>query len=174
MNATISQPTLRSQETCIVVVIYDTDEMRSRAIAAHQYLLERCRGNVDLQFHWWRTAFLTDPLLADLAAQNALASDCLMICLEDDPAVSPSLESWFESWIERRTGGDGALVDLAPHPSNGNGRSMRETFLRDLCRRGGLDWVTPPSPPQASPERLPFLLDEFQDRLPYPHFGLNE
>jgi hypothetical protein len=173
MNATLNQVTSLAQGTCIVVVIYDTDQMRARAIAAHHYLLERCRGNVELQFHWWRTAFLTDPLLANVATENALASDCVMICLEDDPAVSPSLESWFESWIERRENRDGALVDLGPRPPNGNG-SLRETFFRDLCRRGGLDWLTAPPQSRSTPPRLDFPFDELPDRLPYPHFGLNE
>lgn len=156
------------------MAIYDTALMRTRAIAARNYLLTQCRGTVELAFHWWRTAFLADPLLAPLATHDALESDCLMICLEEDPASSPPLESWFESWIAHRPAGEGALVDITPRSEPRGWASARERFLRDLCQRGGLDWLAVAPRDTFAPPHSRFQMNPFADRPSYPHFGLNE
>lgn len=173
MNATFSRTALAALEPCSVMAIYDTELMRTRAIAAQHYLLERCRENVDLEFLWWRTAFFADPLLARQAAHDARECDCLLLCLEQDPAASPALEAWFESWIVQRAAREGAMVDFpssAARPSS----PAREEFLQDLCRRGGLEWLVVQPRDSARSDSARFQWNTLVERPPYPHFGLNE
>jgi hypothetical protein len=174
MNAMPSPTALPAREACVVMAIYDTERMRTRAIAAHHYLLDQCRGRVELEFHWWRTAFLTDPLLAHQATRDALECDCLFLCLEEDPAAAPALESWFEGWIARRPTREGALIDITPKSIIGRWANARERFFRDLCQRGGLDWLAVASRDIPSGTNAQFQTNNLADRPTYPHFGLNE
>lgn len=166
------------QEVCTIVVLYDGNVTRARAMAACDYLVNQFWPEVELKFHWWRTDFLRDAALARVAAFDAVASDFLIISSESGGELSPALESWFESWLERRGERNGALVDLSSSP-----RSLqRETFLRDVGRRGKFDYLTAvpegvgntftPNGP-ASDLSGP-VNDILGESRPPSHFGLNE
>lgn len=170
------------QDVCNIVVLYDNDATRTRALAACDYLVRQFWQEVELKFHWWRTDFLADAQLARVAADNAVTADFLIISSENDLAFSPRLESWFESWLARRAGVQGALVDLLPPSSQPTRRdSPRERFLMDVGRHGGFDYLT--SIPGGAGESTrndtrPPLAGTIDDILgesrPPTHYGLNE
>lgn len=167
-----------SQDLCTIVVLYDGEHHRSRALAACDYLVNQFWQNVELKFHWWRTDFLLDPQLARLAAENAVAADFLIYCSESTPTSYPALESWFESWLERRGEVNGALLDLQPAGAN----PERERFLREVCRRGCFDYFTSVpnggagrSAASSATRSLAGTIDEILgDTRPPSHYGLNE
>lgn len=176
MNAAIEEQNATSPlDLCTVVVIYDNLTARSRAMKAGDYLVKQFWENVELKFHWWRTDFLREASLAQVAARNAIAADFLIVCVGDDETASALLEAWFETWITQRTGREGALLDLSLAGAHGG-------FLRELCARGQFDYLAPaldktPSPrttkapdlslPAASAERP-------RHARPPSRFGLNE
>lgn len=184
MNAAIeAEDTANPLDICTVVVIYDDAIARTRAMTACDYLVNQFWENVELEFHWWRTDFLEDTSLADLAARNAIEADFLIVCVGQNHSASPSLEAWFENWIARRHGREGALLDLSAINLPGN----RQTeFLREICGRGSFDYLTPaptsataaanPSwPPGRQGANLPPELEGRRSHSrPPSHFGLNE
>jgi hypothetical protein len=177
MNAT--RPDRESPEfsdVCTIVVLYEGDVSRARAMSACDYLVRQFWAEVELKFHWWRTDFLRDEQLAAVAAVNAMAADFLIISSESDREFSLELESWFESWLDRRLDREGALVDLLPASQNGRGVSAREQFLHEVSRRGKFDYLTSipggTGEPRQSVTRL--IDDRSGESRPPSHYGLNE
>lgn len=177
MNATRpDQETPEFSDVCNIVVLYEGDASRSRAMAACDYLVRQFWAEVELKFHWWRTDFLRDEQLAAVAAVNAVAADFLIISSESDREFSLELESWFESWLDRRLDREGALVDLLPGALSGRGPTAREQFLHEVSRRGKFDFLTAiPGGTQEPTHPMSGLIDDrLEDSRPPSHFGLNE
>lgn len=184
MNAVIPErDTPDFQDVCTIVVLYEGDATRARALGACDYLVRQFWQEVELKFHWWRTDFLRDEELAAVAANNAVQADFLIISSESNCEFSPALESWFESWLERRSSDrQGALVDLSAAFQSGAGRTAREQFLQEVSRRGKFDYLTsmPQSesgaaPSGAAPQSVPGIIgDILGESRPPSHYGLNE
>lgn len=182
MNAAKSErETPDFQEVCNIVVLYENDGTRGRAMAACDCLVRQFWQEVELKFHWWRVDFLRDPQLAALASDSAVLADFLVISLERNCEFPPAMEAWFESWLARRPEQFGALVDLAAAASGGVGDSARERFLLEVCRRGKFDYLAalpsaegnPPSNPQQF--AVTGIVDDILgESRPPSHHGLNE
>jgi hypothetical protein len=185
MNAAIEDMnTSNLKDTCNIVVLYDGNDTRARAMAACDFLVKQFWEDVELNFHWWRTDFFRDPALATVAARDAVAADFLIICSDNRNPPSPSLERWFESWLDLRGDRLGALVDLTVSRA-GQTFGLTETrqrFFREICQRGRFDYLTTlaeagpefTNPPSVS-RALGGITDDFQgDSRPPSHYGLNE
>lgn len=168
----------REEEVCSIVVLYDGYRSRARAMSACDYLVKQFWPEVEVKFHWWRTDFLSDLTLAKVAAENVVVADFLIISSESGGELSPALESWFESWLDRRGEREGALVDLVSSPRSPG----RELFLREIGRRGRFDYLTaiPDESGSALNSDLPAKRvssvrdDVFGETRPPSHYGLNE
>lgn len=175
-NEEVNPP--REEEVCSIVVLYDGFQSRARAMSACDYLVKQFWPEVEVKFHWWRTDFLSDLTLAKVAADNVVVADFLIFSSESDGEISPALESWFESWLDRRGEREGALVDLGSAPRS----SQREFFLREISRRGRFDYLTviPDERGNALNSDLPAkkglsMAEDFsRETRPPSHYGLNE
>jgi hypothetical protein len=185
MNAFTANPSrpLDNPRNCQIVVLYDGTATRARAMVACDYLVGQFWEDVELSFHWWRTDFLRDPAFATVAAANAIDSDFLIICSGTEHELSPALEQWFETWLERRGNHLGALVDLGTVQERRSISSSpeRERLLRDICRRGSFDYLTAFSTVvgnavgENSVPRMGGALEESnREGRPPSHYGLNE
>jgi len=173
MNASIEAiKSPHDQEVCTIVVLYDDNVTRSRALVACDYLVNQFWPEIELKFHWWRTDFLRDGVLARVAADAAVASDFLILGSASSGELSAALESWFESWLERRGERNGALVDLAASPRS----SDREFFLREVARRGNFDYLTsvPAEVGNSFKDLSPRVDNILGESRPPSHYGLNE
>lgn len=185
MNAAIEDMNASNlKDTCNIVVLYDGTATRARAMAACDFLMKQFWENVELNFHWWRTDFLTDPALATVAARDAVAADFLIICSDQRDQPSPSLERWFESWLDLRDERLGALVDLTVSRA-GQTFGLTETrqrFFREICQRGRFDYLTTlaEAGPEftnlpSSPREMGGIIEDLPGNFrPPSHYGLNE
>ena len=185
VNAAIEDMnTSNFKETCNIVVLYDGNATRARAMAACDFLVKQFWENLELNFHWWRTDFLTDIALATVAARDAVAADFLIVCSDNRDQPSPSLERWFESWLDLRGERLGALVDLTVSRA-GQTFGLTETrqrFFREICQRGRFDYLTTLAEagseftnPSSAPPKMGGIFDDLQeDFRPPSHYGLNE
>ncbi len=169
-------------DVCTIVVLYDGDMTRTRALAACDYLVNQFWQDVELEFHWWRTDFLRDSTLATVASSNAVASDFLIVCLDSHGEIAPELESWFESWLANRSGREGALVDLTSNPRVNDDLTQIRKYLLEVSQRGNFDylttipsdgWITQPTniTGGGNYQGIDEILGETR---PPSHFGLNE
>ncbi|MGC3958319.1 MAG: hypothetical protein QM813_10370 [Verrucomicrobiota bacterium] len=172
------------KETCNIVVLYDGDVTRARAMTACDFLVKQFWEHVELNFNWWRADFLSDPHLANAAALDAIEADFLIICSDQRGQPTPSLERWFESWVERRGDRLGALVDLTVTPASQTFglTETRQRFFRDVCQRGSFDYLTTLAEagpefntPSSTPREMNGIIDDILgDSRPPSHYGLNE
>lgn len=189
MNAAMNEVrddmnTSGSKDSCSIVVLYDGDVTRARAMAACDFLVSQFWEDVELKFHWWRTDFLQDAELATVAARDAVEADFLIVCSDHRDQPPPSLERWFESWLDRRGDRLGALVDLT---ANRAGQTFgpsetRQQFFREICRRGNFDYLTTlaeagsefSGSTPAKHDVGGIIDDILGDSRPPSHYGLNE
>jgi hypothetical protein len=180
MNTIIADPNAPAPaERCSIVVLYDDDATRTRALAACDYLVGQFWESVELNFHWWRTDFLSDPAMAEMAAGDSVAADFLIVCSGTEQRLAPALEQWFEIWLERRINRLGALLDLGTIRGAQNIPSLpgREQFLRDVCRRGNFDYLTAfgETAGARSDAKVGGVIDDILgESRPPTHYGLNE
>lgn len=164
-----------STDICTIVVIYEGDKTRARALDACDYLVNQFWQDVEMKFHWWRLDFLDDATLADAAAVSAIKSDFLIVCLEPGDAVSPAMESWFEKWIGQRGELEGALVNLASESPQQIHIPQVERFLKQICQRGNFDYLTSvPIGVAVSRPNAGTIDDILGESRPPSHYGLNE
>lgn len=170
-----------SKDTCNILVLYDGDVTRARALEACDCLVSQFWQDVEIAFHWWRTDFLRDSNLATVASANAVAADFFIVCLDPHQEVGPALESWFESWLPNRRDHEGALVDLTNTRKLNKDITANEIFLRQVSRRGNFEYVPViPDDANASYVSKNSAREKNQDRdntfnaRPPSHFGLNE
>lgn len=183
MNTAIEEHlTPESSDVCTIMVLYEGDATRARALTACDFLVNQFWKDVELKFHWWRTDFLCDSTLAMAAAANAVAADFLIVCLDSPQQIAPPLESWFESWLNKRIGRDGALVDLTHNIGSFEEFTLIQKFLREVSQRGNFDYLTAILRDEGSPKEENPALKEYFERIddilneprPPSHFGLNE
>jgi len=185
-TAVPSDSSLAHRDTCVVVIVYDDAATRARAMAACDCLIQQCWAELEFDFQWWRTDFLTDEMLAELAAEQAAHADVVIVGCDPQRDFSAPLRDWFENWAARRQGRDGALLNLMSESTPSGSGWRNEQFLRDIARRAMLDYLTPAEPVQgelpASFEEAErranlhsSLLDEILNQPPRPpSFGLND
>ena len=183
MNTGIEeQLTPESSDVCTIVVLYDGNATRARALTACDFLVNQFWKDVELKFHWWRTDFLCDSTLAMAASTNAVAADFLIVCLDSPQEIAPPLESWFESWLNERSGRDGALVDLTRNLGSFEELTLMQGFLREVSRRGSFDYLTTfqgdgwisRTDNQPAKDYFQRIDDILSEPRPPSHFGLNE
>ena len=168
-----------SRDVCTIVIIYDDDATRARALDACDFLVKQFWQEVELEFHWWRTDFLSDATLGTVASKNAVAADFLLVCLDLQRAITPTLEAWFESWLVRRSNREGALVDLTSTQKSSDESRQTETFLREVSQRGCFEYLTTIPDDGKASNILPRVNYQSVDEIlgesrPPSHFGLNE
>jgi hypothetical protein len=153
----------RTKEICRVVVIYEDAITRQRAMTACDFLMQQLWSEVEFDFHWWRADFLEHAVMAHTAAEQAVAADFLIVCSSAENEFSPTLKTWFESWIEDRHGRDGALLNLTtPNLTETGSAGTMETFLRGVARRAMLDYFA--TSPQTMTGTLPASFEEAEQR----------
>lgn len=170
------------KDVCTIVILYDGNSTRARALDACDFLVNQFWQDLELAFHWWRTDFLRDAALASVASANAVSSDFLIVCLDSGSEIPPALESWFENWLEKRDGRQGALVDLTSVHKSNTSLGRVEIFLREASHRGNFDYLTA-IPDEGSgrkdsgtsPHKTSGFVDDILDESrPPSHYGLNE
>jgi hypothetical protein len=100
------------KQTWSVVVVYENATTRERAMSVCDHLVRQFWTDIEFQFHWWRTDFLEVGDIATSAASDAAAADFVIVCAGAERELSPGVKAWFESWVGRRSGHEGALVHL--------------------------------------------------------------
>lgn len=175
------------KEFCTVLVLYEDMATRQRGLAACDYLMQHFLAEIEFEFHWWRTDFLADALLAAAAAEKAAAANLIFLCSAATREPSATLITWFDSWIERRLEGEGVLVNLATGEATAHHRQVGELFLREISRRADLDYLG--TFPQTSTGTFPSFVMDVEHRANQmsavldgllresprpPHFGIND
>ncbi len=156
-------------------------------MAICDHLMKQFWPTVEIQFHWWRTDFLADPVMANSAAEVAAAAHFVLFCPSEETEWSSAVSEWAESWASQRGNREGALVDLTEFASGLSTIAFQKaSFLSKIARLAGMDyltrapWVAADSPADSfetldlRATRITSVLDEILRREIPPHFRVEE
>ena len=95
-----------------LVVAYEDEITRSRAIALYENLAGHLNNDHEVRYSWWKFHFLYDPALLKRAITAAIDADLIIVALRDAGEPPWIARNWIEKWLAGKGRRDGALVAL--------------------------------------------------------------
>lgn len=151
-----------AKETWPVTVIYEGPEQRRRALVMCDDLVGRFWTDLEFDFQWWATGALWEGNTASAASDHACKSKMILLALRPEGDLDAALRHWLERSLAQRGGAEGALIVLFAGPAGQSPDPHKETWLRELARRGGLDFFV--GALQTLPGSLPATVEEYRRR----------
>jgi len=172
---------------CKVAVFYGDTESRERALKLSSRLAFKFMADVDLDFSWWKFEFLTDGVIAGLAAQSAGQADMILYSLTTTNELPSPVQACNELWLDQRQGKNGLLVALIGRDDSLKRRPVPiHAYLSDLARRAGMQFMSRwESQPPEGVDYLDMMLRRANESSPVldemlsrsrqtTHWGINE
>ena len=170
-----------------VVMIYEDFETGKHAKRTYDFLVQNLAGEFSLSNQMWKFDVLTIPKLAEIAAQDALAADIIIVSSRGGQELPPHVCHWMEMWV----GGEmraQALVALFQgdefYTQNGVRRYLAEAAKRAVIeffeQPGSLSVGQPATgmaaQSQATRQDRAFttLTGALNREMPVPRWGINE
>jgi hypothetical protein len=154
---------MRAKATWSVVVVYEDDATRERAVSFCDDLVGRFWARLAFEVSWWSFAQIEALVPANEAAEKAARADLVVLSTAPEGDLAPALKRWLESWLPQRGEREGILVgliDQAERPPGAEG--AKHGYLRNAAHRAGLDYLT--QVPQDLGRTMPDSLDSFGSR----------
>jgi hypothetical protein len=124
-----------------MLVVYSDRTSAEIGDAVAKHLSRSLGGEFEVVQTSWNTELLRNPKLRELAAQDALQSDIVIVSTSEARTVPAELNSWIEMWSGQRTEGPAALVALLGRNEMVRHRDDRvRRSLRQAARRAHMDF----------------------------------
>ena len=147
MNRAITPPSSRrvqsQRSTLSVVIVYEDQATRDRAMATCDYLVKRHWSDFEFDFSWWKFAYLRDSAIAAAAASAASEANMIIFSAQLGKELPPVVRGWVEKWASRREKDRGALVALIGTPEDA--LTPTHYYLRNVAVRSHMDFLPPAS-----------------------------
>ena len=146
-----------------VVVVYEDDAARERAVAFCDQLVGRYWERLEFKVSWWSFALLENASPAKDASEKAVCADLIAFAATAEGDFPQPVKSWVETWLTQRGDREGMLVGLL-EPVVGAGRQEGEKhhYLRLAAHRGAMDYLN--HIPQDISLAIPESLDSYTQR----------
>jgi hypothetical protein len=99
-----------------------------------RYLGEHCQ----LIEHVWIFSTFRFRELREIAAEEASASDLVIISVHDTESLPEEVKGWVDLWLQQKGTRKTVLLALLDPAPNGTPRAL-EAYLQEVARRGGLE-----------------------------------
>lgn len=137
-----SSATESQSDVCKVMVFYENVAARQKATVTCQRLKNKLGRAPAFEFDWWRFNCMSQPVLAQLAEEEAAMADIVLFALagEEFPV---EIVNWLENWRKRRSESPGLLVLVTTWA--GNFLPLADTpmiQLEEVARRHGMDFLS--------------------------------
>jgi hypothetical protein len=168
-----------------LVVAYEDETSRNRALALSDRLAADLRDDHDLQSSWWRLDFLQHPQLLERAVDAAVNANMILVSLRQSKELPFPARAWLDSWIERKDGHNCALVALLEGAAGRRETCPVLSQLHSAARRAQMSFFShlfPPPGPAGSVATLnqrettvtALLQGILRHRGGVPRWGINE
>jgi len=127
-------------KACKLVALSEDESGRERAKKFCNALMDRFWTQYEFEVSWFTFADLADMKRSTASAHEAGQTDMVIVACSAESQMPTDVQLWVEQWIAHRSDREGCLVGLVESPANLC--SGRETYLRNVARRGGLDFLT--------------------------------
>jgi hypothetical protein len=166
-----------------VAVAYEDVATRDFALQLCDSLSQKFRNDLEFEFTWWGFKYLTEPEIAQQAAEAAAKADLIIVCVNRAGNFPAEVEQWFKEWSSERLLTEGALVVVEASGDAAEALASQHEALRSLAQRANLDYLAIPLPNRTPPsnelKKLPETSGEtdfnwFGERFHSSGWGINE
>ena len=148
---------------CSVVVVYEHDTARERAVAFCDQLVGKFWALFEFDVSWWSFALLDKAASATEAAGKAASADVVAFAISPEGDLPRPVKDWMETWLTQRGECEGILVGLLGTEIEGGEREVpKHHYLRQAAHRGSMDYLT--QVPQDMARAIPDSLDSYTQR----------
>jgi hypothetical protein len=164
-----------------VVVIHESPETRSVAMAFCDCLVQRFWATFDFDPAWWAFEALNDSGTARAAAAKAADAALVLFAVTPGRPLPAEVKSWVDLWLSQRGDREGLLIGLVGVEERPSPKAAEiHLYLRSVAHRAGMDYLTevpenlaPPVPesPESCADRareVTSLLHEILHKPPPP------
>jgi hypothetical protein len=102
-------------------------------------------GHCKITQHLWVASTLRWRELQEIAAEEACASDLIVISAHQAESVPAEVRSWFDLWVHQKRSRRAVLLALLDGSFEGAPGSTR-AYLQEVARRGDLELVVESEP----------------------------
>ena len=127
-----------------VVIAYEDFETGKQAKETYDFLVNNLRHECRFDNQMWKFDVLGISKLREMAVNDALAADIIIISCHGTHELSADVRTWIDSWVTRGSHAI-ALVGLfssACDDSNNNG--VRD-YLAEVAQRAGMEFFAQPN-----------------------------
>lgn len=139
------------------LIVYENALAYVRALNMYLHLVVHLRREIPFQFTWCSFDELRNAQAAEKARITAASADLVVFAAKPAENWPHELRTWLESWTQprqKRFGAIGALLTPADRKSNED--CGRQTYLKALAARMGVDFLT------AKTEPMPAIADRME------------
>ena len=98
--------------------------------------------------HVWLFSTFRLRELQEIAAEEASASDLVIISVHQAETLPDEVKSWIDLWLGQKGARNAVLVALLDPATEGASHAM-EAYLQEVARRGGMEFLVSTSEAQA-------------------------
>jgi hypothetical protein len=154
---------LEAKAVWSVVVVYEDDAARARAVAFCDQLVSRFWEKCDFDVSWWPFTAITETGSASDAALRAACADLILFSATPEGDFPLPVKAWIETWLNKRGDREGMLVGLVDPLADPVGQEgQKHSCLRNAAHHSAMDYLT--QVPQDIAFSIPDSLDSYTER----------
>ncbi|MCI0352199.1 MAG: hypothetical protein L0Z53_22495, partial [Acidobacteriales bacterium] len=135
--------TLGDRPSITVLVVYEDDASRERAMRAEAQLAQNLSSSVNVRFSWWKLKLFFHPRIMQLATEALRKADIVLFAISVGGELPLVARAWIEAELGNRDCHQCGLLALLETGAGGLPRpSPAELFLSDVARNAGLDFLS--------------------------------
>ena len=144
MDTTVTDPQVwqrwRAAEQLAVLAAFEDSITGRRVKDFCQGLSRQVGQHCQIIEHVWLFSTFRLRELQEIAAEEASASDLIVISVHQAESLPDEVRSWIDLWLGQKGARQAVLLALLD-PAYDGGPGPTQAYLRDVARRGGMDFL---------------------------------
>jgi hypothetical protein len=125
----------------VILGLFDTKEGLKAAESTCAFVERKLEDELPVERFFFNTRLLSSYMIWEQAVEAAVEADMIILALERTQHLSPELEKWAASWLEKREGDGGAIVALLPQGTQRDVPPEIFPHLQALAEKAKMDFI---------------------------------
>ena len=125
-----------------VVMLFEDFATGVRAKSTMDRVIENLESHFPFEIKFWRFDLLELLHFREMAATEVADADMVIVSAHGGPQIPDGVKNWLQLWLNRRLGGECALVELLDNQCDGSGSWPIHDLLETIARKAHLDFFS--------------------------------
>lgn len=135
----LTESSSETKDAIKVLIVYEDFATGQHAMSASKRLFGELTRDFESQASFWKFDVLRVPTMRQLAAQDAIEADVVVIAAHAGQALPADLKSWLQSCLDQKAPGVTTLVAmLGVGGQTANCGSQAHCYLKEVAQKRGL------------------------------------